>query len=331
MSVGIAVLIGTAVRTNTADAAIERSIREGRTDPTGLLNVEPNRIELDVEPGVQATAAIRLFNDNPDETIDVTLEASDYGATADPKNIGEDVEDGEFGAGDWITFDASELRMEPYEDIELLAYITPPTDAPVGTNLAAIKVRGTVADGDVGASDQQDVIQVEGLIQTFLTVPGPVEYDLRITDIDTRSTFLIGDNKFAVYDITFANGGTVNEHVSGSVHIRSIFGNTADRIEIDDLIVLRGAKRTTRVVWRDVPWAGVFTPELRVRGDNAKLVTQQGEPLVVFPMWLPVLIGAAVLLPPLFIWWRRRQEWKQYLDEDLDEEDWDDPDLVQGH
>jgi len=316
--------------------AFDREIRQPTNNPSGLLYVTPNQVEIDVVGGERSVIEVELFNDDPDQVVDVSMLTADLGPASDPKSLADRVEDGEFGAGDWVSFEVEDVRLQPFEAITFEAYIDPPDNAPIGTNLGAISVRATGEGGEIGANDNSGAVQVDAIIQLFLTIPGPIDHDLKVTDVDVRDTLLLGSHRFAIYELTFTNNGTVNEHVSGTLDIKSLFGNTAHRAKIDDLIVLRGSTRTTRVVWRDLPWVGMFTPHARVRGDDAKLQTAVGERIYIMPWWLPVIVVLGLLLPPLFVWWRRRREWKHYLDdEDIDDSmgDWHDDrdgDLVGG-
>jgi hypothetical protein len=304
-----------------ASAEVVRTVLEPSEDPTGRLFISPGRVEQDVEPGVRQTITIELTNDS-DGPFDVTLRATDLGQSTDPRSVAAQTEDGEFGAGDWLTPEVTDLRIEPFEKVEFDLVIDPPVDAPVGTNMAGLVVDSTIAEGEIGTADSDSMFRVEGLIQLFLTVPGPVEHDLRIVDVEARDTFLSRGQRFVVWDITFANRGTVNDHVTGTVAIESIFGNVAHREKIENLLVLRGGERTTRVVWRDVPFVGAFTPNVTVRGDDAEPTSATGERVIILPWWIPVLIALLVVMPAIWLWWRRRQDWKRYLDEG--DEEWDD-------
>jgi hypothetical protein len=292
-------------------------------DAIGLVIIAPFRLEKDVEPGVQQRVTLTLTNDS-DKAVDLSMEATDIAAAADPRSFVEKTEDGEFGAGDWLELEVPDVRFDPWEQVELDIIINPPTDAPVGTNLAGLIITTSEAAGKVGTSDVSDtgLFRAESLIQVFLTVPGPVEHDLRVLDVDVRDTFVFGSQRFVVWDVKFRNGGTVNEHVSGSLDVTSIFGNRAHREPIPENLVLRGSTRIQRVIWRDLPWVGAFTPEVRVRGDDAKLKTRSGERVLICPWWLPVAILLSILLPGIYLWWRRRQEWKLYVDD----EEWTDSD-----
>lgn len=306
-----------------AAAAVERTSGSPSANPSGRLIISPARIEADAEPGVPDTTRITLTNDS-EETFDVSIRSTDVGAAADPTSVAAPVERGEFGAGDWIRAELKDMRLEPFETIEFDVILTPPVDAPVGTNLGGIIVDSTGAEGAIGTADADGAFRVQGLIQTFLTIPGPVDHQLRIRDVDVRTSLLLGSNRFAVWDVTFENRGTVNEHVNGTLDVRSIFGSSADRMPIKEILVLRGGTRTTRIVWRDVPWVGAFTPEVRVRGDDAKPLTAKGERVTVLPWWVPVMIVASIVVPALLLWWRRRREWRRYMDD----EQWVDDDAV---
>lgn len=314
-----AALFGTLLLASVpAASAVTREDLGPNDEPTGLVIVSPFRIEQDVEPGRRQTIEMTLTNDS-ENPVDVTIAPTDLEASADPRNFVDKTEDGEFGAGDWLVPEITDDRLEPWEKVTFDLVIDPPADAPVGTNLAGLTIDTANAEGAPGTLDQRTAAQrAEALVQVFLTVPGPVEHDLRILDVDVRDTLVLGSQRFVVWEIVFRNQGTVNEHVSGTVDIRSIFGNSAHRERIEETIVLRGSTRRHRVIWRDLPWVGAFTPEVRVRGDDAKRIEATGERVIVFPWWLPLVIVALVVLPALWLWWRRRQEWKLYMDDEGD-------------
>jgi len=296
-------------------AAAEREIRPAGGNPSGQLQISPGRLEFDATPGERQTFDIELTNDS-DGPFDVSLSTTDVGQTSDPRSVADAVEGGEFGAGDWLVPELTDFRLAANEHIKFKLYVDPPADAPVGTNLAGLVIDSTVGEGAVGTADSDSSFRIQGLIQVFPTIAGAVDHDLRIRDIDVRDSFILGSQRFAVWDVTFENRGTINEHANGTIQVNSLFGNSAYRVPIKDFIILRGAKRTQRVIWKEVPWVGAFTPEARVRGDNAKLIAAKGERVIVLPWWLPVLILTLLVLPALGLWWRRRREWKLYLDDE---------------
>jgi hypothetical protein len=302
-----------------AEAKVMRKDLGPNDDSTGLVIVSPFRIEQDVQPGVRQSVEMTLTNDS-DQPVDITATPTDLEASADPRNFVEKVENGEYGAGDWLIPEVTDERLEPWEQIKFNLVIDPPADAAVGTNLAGLSIDTALAEGAPGTGDQlSGALRAEALVQIFLTVPGPIKHDLRIVDVDVRDTLVLGSQRFVVWDITYRNAGTVNEHVSGSVDIQSIFGNSAHRERLAESLVLRGSSRTHRLIWRDLPWVGAFTPNVKVRGDDARTIRATGERVIVFPWWLPLVIGALIVLPAIWLWWRRRQEWKLYLDD----ESWD--------
>ncbi|MBC7632032.1 hypothetical protein [Aeromicrobium sp.] len=314
-----------------ASANVVRTQNPPNTDPTGQLSISPGRIETDVQPGVRTTQKITLVNDS-DQEIDVSVIATDLGQSSDPRNVAQRVEKGEFGAGSWLTPEITDFRMKPFELVAFLVVIDPPTDATVGTSLGGLAIDSSIASGAIGTANEPEgatapILLAEGLLQIFLTVPGDVDHKLRIVDVDLRDKYVFGSQRFAIWNVTFANAGTVNEHVAGRVDITSVFGNAAHSEKIDDYVVLRGARRTVRVVWSDIPAIGAFTATAKVHGDNADRIEASSERLVIFPWWLIVILLVAVLAPFLYLWWRRRQDWRQYLAEDAWDAE-DDPTLA---
>lgn len=321
-------LIAVLAYAGTAHAEVVRTQRAASDDSAKHLTISPGRLEQDVVPGQRTTFKVTLYNDN-DTPVDISVSGVDLGQSSDPRGVASKVEDGEFGAGDWLTSEVSDIRLNGFEQVEFLVVIDPPADAAVGTNLGGVSIQSAPAEGPIGIEGPTALLLPEGIIQVFLTVPGPVEHKLQITDVRERDKFIFGSQRFAVWDVTFRNDGTVNEHATGNVQIRSLFGNSAHTERITDLIVLRGATRTTRVVWNDIPPFGAFTAVAKVRGDDAKSVERSSARLVIFPWWLAVLLLAVVVFPFVFLWWRRRQDWRHYLDdEEWDPEADEDPSLV---
>ncbi|MCW2949216.1 MAG: hypothetical protein JWN41_229, partial [Thermoleophilia bacterium] len=233
------------VAPQSAAARVVHIQHDVNNTPTGHLIISPGRFEHDVVPGVRTTVKVTLLNDN-ETPIDVSVEPTDLGQSTDPRGIAQRVEHGEFGAGDWITSEVGDIRMAPFEELQFLAVVDPPVDAAVGSNLAGLAIDSTDAVGAIGTHDANGIYLSEGLIQLFMTVPGDVRHKLTISSVEVRDKFVFGAHRFAVWDVTFHNGGTVNEHVAGKVDVRSIFGNSAHSEPINDLIVLRGATRTER-------------------------------------------------------------------------------------
>lgn len=304
----------------TSLAAPTRIAGSPSSEPTGRLFISPGRVERDVQPGVRSTIKIRLTNDS-DGPFDISLRTSDTGPAESPFSVASAVENGQYGAGDWLTPEIIDLRLDAWETIEFNLIVDPPDNAPVGTSMAGLIFNSGVAEGAIGTADSTSMFKVEGLIQIFLNIPGPIKNDLRIVDVTTRDSVMLGNQRFVVWDVTFANYGTVNDHVSGELVARSIFGNAAQREKISNLLVLRGGKRTTRVVWRDLPLVGAFTPHVRIQGDDQKVTKKSGKRIVILPWWIPAGILVLIIVPMLTMWLRRRREWQQYLEQD--EETWD--------
>lgn len=326
-----AALVGVAAAPSPADAVVERTI--GRSDaPSNKVRISPPRMELDVRPGARMVEQIKIVNDSP-EPQDITITPKDFAASSDPRSLGDAVEDGEFGAGDWLTPEVRDLRLAPFERVNFDLIIEPPVGAPAGTNLGALLIRSMKADGKPGTDDNEaGTVVIDALMQVFLTVAGPVDHQLEITEVETRDAYQFGSNRLVSWDVSFRNDGTVNEHVEGTLDVQSVFGTRAERIKIEPLLVLRGATRTVRIIWRDVPWVGAFTPKVVVRGDDARSLDRTGARTVILPWWVFPLLAVLVFGPILWMWLARRREWKHYLehegadDADDDEADgFDDP------
>ena len=280
----------------SAPAAVVREHRHVDPSPSGLLVVTPDRVERDVRPGERLTITAKLYNDGA-APLDVSLLTGDLGPAADPRSVATRVPDGTFGAGSWLTPELRDLRLAPFEAVSFDVLVQVPDTAPVGANFGALTVRAGAAGGAPGTADSSGGIQTDAIVQFLITVAGTVRHDLTITQVNVHDTLSLRRRHAAVVDVTVRNDGTVNEYLSGAVAMRSVLGTTPFRGRIDRVLVLRGASRTVRIVWRDVPWVGSFTPTVTIARSGSSDLERRGDRIVILPWWLLVVLGALALLP----------------------------------
>lgn len=302
-----------------ASAAIEREILTN-AEPTNLVNISPIRLENDVQPGVRTTERITIFNDSS-SVVTVKAKVVDLGPPKDETILAEPVLDGyKFGAKDWVTSELDETTLQPFEKIRFDVVIDPPVDAPVGSSYAGVEFqfegKGTADAGNGG----KVALRFTTMLQVLLTVPGPVEHDLKLLRADARDMFHFGSTAFVTYGLLYENAGTVSEHVNGEIQITSLFGNKVKKIDLGERALIRGARGTDRAVWTDPPMFGIFTATATIRGDDGKESSKEiGRVVLLPPWWVIALVVASLVLPPVYLWWKRRQEWKLYLEDEEEE------------
>jgi hypothetical protein len=314
----LAALAATFVLPSIANAEVTRVQGGGKLN--GRFGVSPDKKEIEVDPGTTQVLRMHLEN-RTQRTVHVELLPTDIEPTGDESFI-RATKGTQFGAGSWLHPEIDQLDMKTGEIVEFDVTITPPVDAPVGTNFGGLIAR--VA----GRSEDKVSYYISALAQIYVTIPGKVKRDTKIVKAEVADSFLFHGSGFITYELTFANDGNVNDHIDGEIVVRSLFGNTVSSLDIRPYLVLRGSKRTVRVIWPKQPRFGRFSAQGRFHSDDRQQLTKDFPNVWISPEWWWYLIVILVLVcPAVYTWHSRRNSWKQYLDdEDWDEEWADDED-----
>ena len=329
MLVACSMLIGFA-SAPTASFAIEHLPMAPDTPEDGLLGVTPDRWLSSVDPGSSTTFKLTVTNKTGGDAT-VFFIPTDLEPAKDPARLSDVVSDAKYGAGDWIQPEVPKATLPNLSKVVIDVTVAPPKNAPVGSNFGGLLVQlKTPENPDIKSSGAAVIPKAQALVQIYPRVNGPVIKDLEITKVEAEETLKFLGSRFVRYDIEYENKGTVNEAVGGSLLINSMFGNTVEKLAVPELLVLRGAKRRVRVVWTDPPRFGRFTSQVKV-DTSAGQERKQGDTVTILPPWWVILAIVLTILFGIFFTWRRKnQDWRQYLDEEDWDEDFDDEDLVES-
>lgn len=306
---------------SAAPLAITRTLNTG--EPTGKFSLTPSRFEGNVIPGQPLVIPIQLYN-GLDSDVHVAIEAVEIGPSKVPTSLIQVVDSNAFSAASWIDLQTPELDVARNETVAFDLLIKPPLNLPPGTNFAGLQFsvipKGSAQNGSKLA------FRFSGLMQLFLTGPGTPQRSLKVRTTRVSDSLMLGGVRYVTYEVAFANAGNVNEHVSGSVAITSVFGNSVATLPIKRMIILRGSERTVRVTWTKPPMFGRFSARVTAHSDATRV--QRDLPTVtILPPWWWLLIIAVTLITPIAFTVYRRRSWRRYLDEEWDdawlEDDWD--------
>lgn len=304
-----------------AASAMTRTIfdESDQFEPDGLITLTPDRVERNVIPGQSTIIPIRIMN-GADVPVKAVLSVQDLEAADDSDRFVQAVKKAKFGASTWITPETNEISLVSGEQVELNLTVLPPPNAPVGANYAALRVSVQEVDKD---GKTKVGFRASGISQLFLTVPGEVVRDTRIAATRVSDQWMFNGGGFVSYEVDIENRGNVHDLVSGEVVIQSLFGNSVAKLKLDERYILRGSTRTVRVIWTDPPRFGRFSGTATITGRADKKLSKQVPQVTVLPPWWWIALGVLVVLLPIGVTWkRRRDDWKQYLDdEDFDEDD----------
>ncbi|MBC7644075.1 MAG: hypothetical protein H7123_03035, partial [Thermoleophilia bacterium] len=303
--------------------------------PNGRFSQSPDRTELDVVAGKTSYVLISLTNYIA-QPVHITVAIVDVGPSRDATQLVSIVPRSEFSARSWITSPVTEANLQPLEQLKFYLKVTPPLNASVGTNMAGMTVQASPASGDSSKAipgGAKVAFRFQGLSQLYFTVPGNTKYDTHVTGARVADSFVVGGRRVVEYELDVKNDGNVNDHVGGTVDIRSIFGNNTATLRMpnaksDDplqgYLLLRGAKRTIRVAWIDTPRFGYFRASANIKTPHSHLSKPFPAVVILPPWWVIALIIVALLLPFGYRWWQQRRDMQLLIASELDA--WDDDD-----
>ena len=310
----IALVLSCSAAAVAAPPTINRSINTGEL--TGRFSLTPSRFEGNVVPGQAIRIPVQLYN-GLEDNVRVTIRPVEIGPSEVETSLVQIVDKSRYSATSWIQVNVPELDLASNETASFELVVTPPADIPPGTNFAGLDF--SIEPNDNDRSSSRLAFRFSGLMQLFLNAPGAPVRNMRISRTRVSDSFVAGGIRFVTYEVTFANDGNVNEHVSGSVDVRSMFGNKVRSIPIKRMIVLRGSKRTVRAVWTGIPMFGQFSGDVSARSDTKRLHHTLPAVTVLPPWWWLAIMGVALLIPIAYVIHRKRS-WRRYLDDEWDDE-----------
>lgn len=306
------------VAASTAQA-LTRSPNTLETTSRDELGLGPGRLELDVSAGdtKEFKAALLNYSRNP---RNVRLTSTHVGPTGDENEFVQRLKNYEFGAGDWLHPELTEITLQPGEAVNFMIKVIVPDDASPGSHYAGIAA--TTAPDETVAGNQV-AVQGEVLMQIFLNVAGDRHTQGHITEAVPTDQYVFSMRSFVAYRVVYANEGNVTDHVKGTLSLYSVLGNKVDTLEIPEYRVVRGTKRSFNVLWTDPPRFGRFTGKVRLETDDGVKFADVKAVTLLPPkgmLWIPFVV---LLIPIIVMWRNRRQDWREYLD-DVDEDEFDD-------
>lgn len=299
---------------------------------TVIPNLQPSHgfqtstdVEGTLEPGHTYSYCVRIFNR---EGVDATYDLApvDIRVSRNPDVVIELEKGKPIGTGAWIHFERTLITI-PSGTIALVPYVIKvPADAPPGTNFGGISI------DEHGAPGSGLMITKSIVVQVIVDIPGNATHKLNVDDIRYQRLLVHPQDKsFVGFSVVADNQGNAIEHIAGDITIKSITGHAVADLKLTPDRVLPKGRRRFRVMWNDPPWIGYFRPTLNVTSDSGvRRIQLKG--IIVIPPWkFTIALILAILLPIVvltFRWWRRKVEWKQYLEsgEFDDDESWDDAD-----
>jgi len=259
------------------------------TSSVFAVGVKPLRTELTIEPGLAATARIKVINSEAKEmTFKPELQphvSNDDGGYPVPVEL--DLDD-PFNIVNWISFSEETLILAAGETREVLFTVRVPEDAEPGGRFASLLYSPVVdkEDGDVKVQ-----VRVASLI--LVTVAGDQRVAAELNSFGLKDGKVFGDKTVEIAT-GLNNSGNVHVRPIGSIELTDENGNILTEIaryidhETGEEIVssqipvnlsygnvLPGSSRTFVTEWNENIQPGKFIARLDLRYDDDQLALVQ--------------------------------------------------------
>ncbi|MCB0878360.1 MAG: hypothetical protein KDC46_05195 [Thermoleophilia bacterium] len=283
------------------------------------INFNPGVLFVDAEPGKTADTSVLVQNqtlvpvrirlDVVDMQAPRTREASaNAGVSYDYVEAGTAPR----GAGTWIEPDVTEFRLEPGTQRDVRLAVDVPADAGAGGHFGAVQFTASALQ-DTGMLQADQLVPVP----VFVTVAGAFRRDLKVK-LRTPDTLRWSGGALR-YTVELHNAGDLHENVSGRVRVDSLLsGSTSSPLQAG--ILLPGERRTQEVEFNVRSAPDLWRADVRVDRDGVDAVRAEAPNVWVIPIWLLVVLVAAIGIT----WWRirARRAWRMSLqDEEFDDDD----------
>ncbi|MFC6086191.1 COG1361 family protein [Sphaerisporangium aureirubrum] len=265
---------------------------ESAPSPSGFsLQVSPTRLEIPA--GTVTTSRYFLLTNRGNTSFEVTVEKADF--VADERGAMSFLPGAPYAASEWVTVRPKGLRLKAGESRKVLVRLEVPAAPEPGDHQLAVLFK--VPAGRTAAN-----IRINRTIATpiFITVPGPVDDSVAVTDLRAPGFTLGGP-----VDITtrIRDFGTIHRDFRGTGRLRVRVGG--DEVQFPDFTVLRGSTREVGARWNP-PLICVCHATVSVPGPGGG--THASTRIVVLPLHLLAIpLAALTALSPIWFLRRRRR------------------------
>ena len=303
--------------TPVAHAAGDDGIVETPAPGDGLtgVSIAPLRFPITtVDPGSTVHESVTIRNDT-DATVTLHVTALALEGARDPGALVQPVsgtaDDAARSVARWVELPdglAVGRALAPGRQLTVPFTVTIPSDATPGMHAVAVAASQVVgADQDAGGSARVTA-SFEVASQLLLRVSGTARPAATITDVD--SPRVLWNTRHATFAFTVEDTGSTELTLAGTLLLRAPLGGANRSFRLpsgeDPLLILPSGRRRLAVRWNDPPLVGWYRPRIVIDGDEDSGVRVQrtlAPVLVLPPLWLDLLLFAAVLVPVAY---RRR-------------------------
>ncbi|MHB8143881.1 MAG: hypothetical protein ACYDGX_09550 [Thermoleophilia bacterium] len=280
------------------------TIQKSGDPPSEQMVISPTKVELNLNPGENATRDITLAN-RTSSVKDVQFSVEDFEGSQDPSQdtifLGD--KDGPFSARHWMDPEVSSITLQPGESIDFNVKINVPRDAEPGGHYAVLFAS---AKNDASQSQSGTVNLTERMGTLFLiSVAGNVNEQGTLNAPEVPSFTEYGPINVG---IVFNNQGNIHVKPHGKIYISNLLGQTVAELdvppaEIPEWVVLPASSRRINIPWNSGFLFGRYTvrAEIEYGADNTKLVMTST--FWAFPWKIILMIVSALIIILILLAW----------------------------
>ena len=215
----------------------------------------------------------------------------------------------------WISVKNPTGVVRPNETATIYFDIDVPSDAPAGSQYAAITV-GTVESEGAGNLNIKQNVQMAHII--YANVAGETIYDASVSDIELPSFMFSGSISGSAL---VKNNGNSYVNVERILQVFPLFSDEevyTNEEDPDSSIVLPESQRRTITSWDETPSIGIFNVRYTVMIDGEE--AGHAEKLVIIcPLWLMVVIVFGIVSAVIYLVTRSKSRKNAKKNDDIAE------------
>lgn len=308
------------------DYAISDSCTPGTSFST---EVDPDNVELDrrivvsppaLELGPDARSCVLVIRNRHPERITVRLEARGLigarGAQSSVAFLGPEDERFDETAASWLDPRPATFELPPRGVARVPIHVE--VDAPeAGGAASAFGTIDVIPETD-SKEGGQTVVGVESRIAIPFLFQLDLEADPKLRLSSMHAPRLRWDRDPWTLRASIDNRGDLHDEPRGSIRVRSIFGSTVAKFDIDHGPLLPGGRVRIEETWDEVPWFGFYRYEVRVEGASGGAGSDRvtGWFVALPPWWVLAISGLLVFVAIGGVVQGRRGGVEQDWDED---------------
>ncbi len=266
------------------------------------ISISPLTFDLAADPGNTLNNEMLIKNGGT-SPIKVSMNAQDFVATGEEGEVSLVDDNNTYSLASWVKMDSSEFTLNGGEQKAVKFEIVIPKNAEPGGHYGSVyaylsPVTGTASGAGVGQ-------KVGSLV--FLKVNGASSQSAQVKSFKTdKGSYAKGPINF---DIRLENTGTVHIKPKGAITVKSMWGNQATNINLEQKNILPGAIRHLTATWDKTPSMGKYTATmLMTYGTGNSQLTATTTFWVI--NWILIIIWAIIILIILLVIWFGRHRIK---------------------